>query len=171
MKKIVIIVCLVMSANTTLAADKTKCNIDKFAAYSKARETWQKDVTDLAIQAAPEAENTANVYMNNQLMLIKSRALAVKLLLENSPEKVSVKERLRRWIILRPNDKKALEKLSPEYATLQKNIAKARLRKAMPDGDKLRDAMRTKVAPSPQFREIFKAFNDKINEINRIRCE
>ena len=171
MKPIAIIISLIIYATTALASDITQCNIDKYVTYSKAKEDWQHSLTALVTTAVPESKDTANFFMNTQILEIKQHMLAVKLLLTNNPERVQVNERLRRWTVLRPQDDKTLSKLSPQYASVTERLAKARERKDMPNADKLQQAMQTKIIPSPKFRKMYDAFNQKINQINRIRCQ
>ncbi len=171
MRPIALLIALVIFTSTATAGDVEQCNIEKYSAYSKAKETFQKNMTDLAINAVPEAKSTAVIYLKNQIMLINRQKLAVELLLTHNPAKVEVSERLRRWLIPHPQDDETLSKLSPEYAALVDRIAKSRQIKDLPNADKLREAMRTKVAPSPQFRKLYEAFNKKVRNLNRIHCK
>ncbi len=171
MKPIAVLIALVVFSTTATASDVTQCNIDKFSSYSKAKEAFQRSITDLAINAVPEAKDTAIAYLNDQIMLINRQKLAVELLLTHNPAKVQVSERLRRWLALRPKDDKALSKLSPKYAALMERIAKSREVQNLPNADKLHEAMRTKIAPSPQFRKLYEALNKKNRQLNRIHCK
>jgi len=171
MKQIAIIISLIIYSTTAFAGDITQCNIDKYSTYSKAKEDWQHNLTKLVIAAVPEAKDTATFYMNTQILEIKQRMLAVKLLLTNDPKKIQVNERLRRWTVLEPQDDEILSKLSPQYASITQRLTKARERSELPDSDKLQEVIQTKIIPSPQFRKMYDELNQKINQINRIRCQ
>lgn len=171
MKPIIILLSLIIFTSSASAGDTTQCNIDKFATYSKAKQDFQKEMAKLTISIDPKVESAAIVDMNAKIMLLQQQTLAVKLLLTNAPEKVQTSERLRRWLVFQSQDDKTLSKLSSKYASLTEAIAKARQRKDLPDNEKLKQVMQTKVIPSPQFRTMYDALNKKINKINRIRCQ
>ena len=154
---------------SVLAMDKN-CLLSKYEGYAKAQINWQKDLTELIKLNHTELEEVADLYLNDQLLLIQKNMMAVTILLNLSPEKLESTKPVNQWLKLEKSDDHELAKKSVSYnQILQKNKA-SKNRAPHTDGDKLRKIMRTEIVSSKGFTVLYSKFTDKVNAINNIVC-
>jgi len=146
------------------------CLLEKYEQYSSASIKWQNDLTILITSKAPNMQDVANLYRDDQLAYIVKDSLAVKLLLKDSPSKVNTNEKVNMWLQL---DNYVQENLANKYATYNKlysNVLANKHREKHPDGDRIRKIMKTQIIPTNEFKMLLANFMNSIDKINSIVC-
>jgi hypothetical protein len=154
---------------SVLAIDK-KCLLSKYEEYASVQETWQKDVTELITLNNTELKEVADLYLNDQLLLIRKGVMAVTMLLDLSPEKLNSGQTVNRWLQLEASDDNELAKQSAAYNQLLEDYSANQNREPHKNGDKLREIMRTQIVPSKDFKLLYSNFSDKVRAINNTVC-
>lgn len=167
--RFLITVLLLIFPLSVLATDNS-CLLSKYEKYAVEQEIWQKNLTGLITTNNPELKEVAELYLHDQLVLIKKRLLAVTLLLDTSPEKLKTDLKVSRWVQLNIADENELAKNNKAYNQMFKKSKANKNRKAHKYGDKLRGVMRTQIASSKDFKVLYSSFSEKIKGINKIVC-
>jgi len=154
---------------SVLAMDE-KCLLSKYEKYAAAQTNWQKDLTELITLNNTELKEVADLYLNDQLLLIQKSVMAVTMLLALSPEKVESAKPINRWLRLEESDDNELAKHSAAYHQLLKKYKANKNREPHKNGDKLRAIMRTEIVPSKDFKVLYAKFSDKVRAINNTVC-
>ena len=153
------------------ASDLNNCMLEKYKIYTKAKEQWQIESTEIIKRHSPSLSEVAELYMRDQLVLIEKNYIAVKFLLSSEPSMVSSKKKLNQWLSLSRDEEQALAKKSEQFGGLH-NIEHASQKRAPhPGGDKLRLIMRAKIMTLPEFQRLLTNFNSKIKEANNRKCD
>lgn len=154
---------------SVLAIDKG-CLLSKYEKYAEAQKKWQKGLTELTIDNAPELKEVANLYLGDQLLLIQKRFIAVTLLLDDSPEKLKTDQKVKFWLQLEASDENKLVEDNNAYNQIfTKNKINAS-RKPHKHNNKLRELIRTQIVPSKDFKALYSNFTAQIKAINNIMC-
>lgn len=164
-----ITVLLLIFSLSVLATDKN-CLLLKYEKYTVEQELWQKKLMGIVTTNNPELKEVASLYLNDQLLLIKKRSIAVTLLLDKSPEKLKSDQTVNRWLQLEASDDIELAKQSPVYSQLLEDYRVNQNREPHKNGDKLREIMRTEIVPSKDFKMLYSNFSDKVLAINNTVC-
>ena len=154
---------------SVLAIDES-CLLSKYEKYVLVQQNWQKDLTELATSNNPELKEVADLYLNNQLILIEKSLIAVTLLLDQSPEKLKTDQKVNRWVQLDTFEENELAKKNIAYDRISKASKVNRNREPHIYGDNLRDVMRTQVMPSKSYKLLYSSFSGQIDVINSIKC-
>lgn len=152
------------------AADFDNCLLEKYKNYTQAQEEWQRNITALIVKHDPSFEGVATLYMQDQLVKIEKNLRAVEILLLSNSGKIDGQRKLNQWLDLKAQDEQAFAKKDGKYAELLLRANKSKQRAPHPDGDRLRAAMRTKIAPLPQFRNLFSTFTGEIKGLESRPC-
>ena len=168
MRNLLTIVLLVFPLSV-LAMDES-CLLSKYERYAAAQKSWQKDLTELIILNNTELKEVADLYLNDQLLLIQKSVMAVAMLLDLSPEKLKSDQKVNRWLQLEGSDDNELAKQSVAYNQVLEKSKANKNRKPHKNGDKLREIVRTKIVPSKDFKVLYSNFSDKVRAINNTVC-
>lgn len=154
---------------SALAIDE-KCLLSKYEKYAAAQINWQKDLTELITLNNTALKEVANLYLNDQLLLIQKSVMAVTMLLDLSPEKLESAKAVNQWLKLEESDDNELAKQSAAYNQVLEKYKANKNRAPHKNGDKLREIMRTEIVPSKDFKVLYSNFSDKVRVINNTVC-
>ncbi|TYK64145.1 hypothetical protein [Colwellia echini] len=146
------------------------CLLEKYELFSSAQIKWQNDLTTLITSKTPKMQDVANLYRDEQLAYIAKDSLALKLLLKDSPSKVNTNEKVNMWFQL---DNYVQENQANKYTTYNKlysNVLANKHREDHPDGDRLRELMKTQIMPTNEFKILLANFMNSVDKINSIVC-
>ena len=146
------------------------CLLSKYREYAFSQKDWQNNLTNLIIKNHSEIKGIANLYRNDQILLIDKNLLAVTLLLEKSPNTLNTTEAVNRWLELDRTKENNLAKQSSTYSKLLNNKNAIKNRNPHPDGDKLRGVMRNNIMASQEYNKLLSNFRSKVKEVNNINC-
>jgi hypothetical protein len=146
------------------------CYADKYLEYSRIKARWQLEITTLIKQHAPDLSEVADLYFQNQEVLIEMQYLAVKSLLATAPERVRVDEELHSWIDLTPETRQILGTTSARFSALVKAANTLAERSPHPEGDQLRALMGSEIRELPDFQKSLEAFNRSVKETEAWNC-
>lgn len=164
-----LIVLLLVFPLSVLAIDE-KCLLSKYEKYIDAKVKWQKDLTYLITLHNTELKEVANLYLNDQLLLIQKSKMAVTILLNLSPDKLESSKPVSRWLKLDESVENEIANKSAEYNQILEKYNASKSRDPHKNGDKLREIMRSEIVPSKGFKVLYSNFSDKVRVINSTVC-
>ncbi|MEH6451556.1 MAG: hypothetical protein V7782_00810 [Psychromonas sp.] len=159
---------LILFCSSYACADT--CLLSKYEKYSFAKIKWQNDLTALITTIDPKMQDVANLSRDDQLAYILKNSLAVELLLKDSPSKVYTNEKVNRWLQLDNDEQENLANKNSTYNKLYNDVLTNKRREKHPDGDKLRELMKTKIMPTSEFKKLLSDFTSSVERINNIVC-
>lgn len=168
MRNLITILCLVFPLS--VLAMEENCLLSKYKRYAAVQKIWQKDLTKLIILNNTELKEVADLYLNDQLLLIQKSEMAVSMLLDLSTKKLKLDKTVNRWLQLEGFDDHELAKQSAAYKQIIEKIKANKKRKPHKNGAKLREIMRTKIVPSNDFKVLYSNYSDKVRAINNTKC-
>jgi len=159
-----------LASSFSNAAELDNCLVEKYSLYTKAKEKWQIESTDLIVRHSPHLKDVAELYKNEQLIRIKKNQLAVDILIGSNSEFIDVNKNLRKWLSLSSEAELSLANKSLRYKELLKSVKSSGTRAPHPDGDKLRRVVRSKIMGLPKFQLLLKNFNIEVEKVNHLQC-
>lgn len=164
-------ICIFLSAFTAVASAEThECLIGKYAQYAQAQEQWQKGMTQLIIEKEPKYIEVAQRYLEDQLRYIELSQQAVTFLAGQAADQLRAHLSMNRWLSLSIKDRQVIAKANERYAALLQEAELARKRPSHPDGDALREMMRSEIMPSDAYKTLFKQFRDAVKAAEAVAC-
>jgi len=172
MKILALPVCMLLIPATTVAAGLPRdCWTSKYSRYAQAQETWQRGLTRLIVEVAPRYEEVAHLYLADQLQAIEEAKLAVEFLAREEPARLRTDLSLNNWLDLTEGDRRRIADRNDRYAELLELRAASRDRPPHPDGDGLREVMRSRVMTSPPYQELLTAYSQSVDAAEAIQCQ
>jgi hypothetical protein len=156
---------------TVAAGPLSECLTNKYSRYAKAQETWQRNVTELIVELVPRYEEAAQMYLTDQLRAIEQAKLAVEFLARQEPDKLRTQMSLNNWLSLEGTDRRRIAASDERYAELLELHTAARKRPPHPDGDALREVIRSEVMTSGQYKELLEAYSRSVQAAEDIQCQ
>jgi len=147
------------------------CVTSKYSRYAEAQATWQRGLTRLIVEVAPRYEEVAHLYLANQLQAIEEAKLAVEFLAREEPARLRANLPLNNWLDLTEDDQRRIAESNDRYAELLELRAGSRNRPPHPDGDGLREVMRSKVMTSAPYQELLAAYSRSVDAADAIQCQ
>lgn len=166
----VLVYTVLMPVVAAAAAPSSECLTNKYSQYAKAQETWQRDLTKLIVSLVPQYEEVAAMYLTDQLRSIEQSKLAVEFLAREEPDRLRTQLSLNNWLNLNGADRQRIATSNERYAELLELRAASRKRPPHPDGDGLREVMRSKVMTSPDYNELLEVFSRSVQAAEGIQC-
>lgn len=158
------------SAFYSFSAFGNDCLLSKYQEYAISQKDWQNNLTNLIIRNNSEIKDIANLYRDDQILLIDKNLLGVTLLLDKSPNMLNESKAVSRWLDLDNTKEDKLAKQSSTYRKLLNKKNAIKIRNPHPDGDKLRRVMRNNIITSQEYNNLLSDFRSKVKEINNIKC-
>ncbi|MBU2955000.1 hypothetical protein [Marinobacter sp. F3R08] len=152
------------------AAAPPDCVIGKYQAYTQTQKTWQGSVTQLVVEMAPEYEDVAKLYLENQLRSVERREIEVAFFAHAEPAKLRTQMPLNNWLSLSEADRQRIASENQRYAQLREQARAARSEPAHPDGNGLRDVMQTEVMQSPAYKKLMQRYLESMKAAEGIEC-
>jgi hypothetical protein len=146
------------------------CVTEKYQAYAQAQRAWQHGLTQLLVEAAPEYEDVAWRYLEDQLRSIELRKLEVAFFAHAEPEKLRTQMPLNSWVSLSVADRQRIASESERYAQLREQARVARSRPPHPDGADLREVMKSDVMTSQAYQRLLQSFLASVKAAEAIEC-
>ncbi len=162
---------LLMPVTGMATESPAECLTNKYLQYAKAQEMWQRELATLIVDVAPRYKEVAERYLKDQLRAIEQAKLAVTFLAREEQDKLRTHMTLNNWLNLEPGDHGRIASRDERYAQLLALDMAARERPPHPDGDGLREAMRSEVMASDQYSELLTAFQAAVQAAEEIQCE
>jgi hypothetical protein len=171
-KKLLLLVYMVFApVMTAAAASSTDCLTSKYHAYAQAQETWQRKLTQLIVQVAPRYQEVAQTFLTDQLQAIERAELAVDVLARENPDRLRTDMSVSNWLDLTEDDRRHLAQSSKRYAELLGLREISRNRPPHPDGDALRELMRSTVMSLPEYKELLAEYSRAVDAADRLQCK
>jgi hypothetical protein len=172
MKQLALLICALLTPAMTVAVGPPpECLTTKYSRYAKAQETWQREVTKLLVEVAPRYEEVAQLYLTDQLRAIEQAKRAVEFLARQEPDKLRTQMSLNNWLSLEETDRQRIAASDERYAELLALRTAARKRPPHPDGDGLREVMRSEVMPSDTYKELLQAYLRSVQAAENMQCQ
>ena len=152
------------------SASGIKCAIEKYRRYATAQEQWQRDSTDLIVNANSKFREIATLGRDIQLYLIEMKLIETEFMVVNAPERVRFEAILNGWFTLNDNDKVEIAKSNPRYTELSNLLQVARLRIRDPDIVALRPLMQNQVSTMSEYQSLLHKTSASMMTINGIAC-
>jgi hypothetical protein len=171
MRKFAFLLFILLATSTSIAGDDSNCMLRKYRMYSQANVSMENELTQLIVQVAPRYSDVVNLYMNDQLRMVEESLLAVEYLATQEPTKLRKDKPLNYWLNLNEQDRQQIASQSKRYAELLRLREVARNRPPHPDGDGLRNLMRTEIVKRPEYVKLMEEFSRAVNEAESIKCE
>ena len=172
MKILLLPVCMLLIPVMTAAAGLSPdCLTSKYGKYAQAQETWQRGLTRLIVEVAPRYKEVAHLYLADQLQAIEEAKLAVEFLTREEPARLRTDLSLNNWLDLTEDDQRRIAERNDRYAELLELRAASRNRPPHPDGDGLREVMRSKVMTSAPYQELLAAYTQSFDAAEAIQCQ
>lgn len=164
---------VLLPASPTLEATEpsTDCIANKYDRYAQAQEDFQRGLTRLISETAPQYTDVAQVLMVDQLNRIERARLEVEYLSRHDPSRLRTDMPVNAWLSLDDSDRQPIASQNDRYAELLRLAAEASDRPPHPDGDGLRALMRDEIAKLVAYKELLAAFSGSVEEIEAIRCD
>lgn len=170
MKLLIFFLLLTGFLTPAYAGNAEKCFLKKYKAYTSAQKDWQAEITKIIKKVRPDLGEVAELYRQDQLILIEKNRVTVELLLKEKPDRVQTSFPPNRWIQLTNEDINFLKKNSEKYVELSEQAEKAGKRVPHPDKETLHAAMRTEIIKLPKFQKGFAGFMETVKEIEDRVC-
>ena len=167
---LILAVLLLESPTGSQAATDPECITDKYRRYAEAQEDWQRSLTELMIDRAPEYAGVARQFMEDQLTAIERNLLTVEWLASNAPSELRTEGALNTWIRIGPETTERIERSSDRYRELARLQERVRTRPADPDGEQLRALMREEITLLPQYETLLDSLMQSVEEATAIEC-
>ena len=106
---------LLLTFSTSPLADDQSCLLLKYQRYAEAQTSWQTSLTKLIKNTDPKLSDVAELYLNDQLILIQKNLIAVTLLLAESSDKLKIDKKVSRWLSLDNSDNITLASQNNEF--------------------------------------------------------
>ncbi|SCZ52275.1 hypothetical protein [Thiohalomonas denitrificans] len=172
MRRVTVLVYALLVPIVSFASETSSdCLARKYGNYALAKEKWQRAVTELIVGVAPEYKEVAEIYLRDQLRAIERAKIAVEFLAREELERLRIGMSLNNWLALDESLRQRVAANEQRYARLLE-LQKAALRRAPhPDGDGLRQLMRSEIAASDEYRALLKTFSKTVREIEDSQCQ
>jgi hypothetical protein len=168
MKKRFFLILAVISVNTF--AERRSC-MNIYSEYADAQVLWQNQSAALVVETLPQHKVLVDYYRDVQIAAIRRRGLAVQLALQHFADKINTEAGLNQWIDYSPELEAALSKKSPGFKLAVKKYEEMKNRHPGESGDQFRKAFRDTVTQTKEFQNLMSAFNQKVSELNAVRCK
>jgi hypothetical protein len=169
--KIFVCSTLLLSAiSFSSSASNNNCLIDKYEKYSIEQTHFQNTMAKSILKEKPEFKEITELLLDDQLTAINKNKLALKISLENFPNKVFSDNEMHTWMKLDTQFENKLAELDNNYKNL---LDKSRLLKDRPshkDSYSLQKEMRKLLKESEEFKNILIDFAAKVKVINNLTC-
>lgn len=153
------------------AGASPECLINKYEQFAKAQETWQRELARLIVEVAPGYDDVAQVYLRDQLRRIEQAKIAVAVLAYQEPDKLRTQMSLNNWLNLTEADRQRIATTNERYAELIRLGKESRDRPPHPDGDGLREVMRSNIMASSKYQTLQEAFLRSAKAAEEHQCQ
>lgn len=154
---------------TSLAANN-ECLIDKYEQYSIEQTHFQKTMAKSILKEKPEFKEITELLLNDQLIAINKNKLALKISLENYPDKVFSDNEMHTWMRIDKEFEDKLASIDSDYKALSDKFNIIKDRPAHKDTYSLQKEMRKLFKESDEFKNVLIDFAAKVKAINNITC-
>lgn len=158
-------------AATVTAGPSPECLTNKYNRYAQAQETWQRALTQLVVEVAPRYEEVSQVYLADQLRAVEQAKLTVQFLAYQDPGRLRVHLPLNNWFSLEEADRQRIAAESKRYAQLLELRTVSRNGPPHPDGDGLREVMRSKIMTLSRYKAILEEFSQSVQAAEEFQCQ
>ena len=161
----------VFASGQAAAGEKVDCLMDKYDDYADAQQHFQNETHNLILRFNQGYSEVSELYRDDQLARIERNRLAVRYLLAHKIDAVHYNKPMNMWLDLTEDSKALISSQSKRFKKLEREIAEFRNRPSHPDGDGLREMMRSKVGMSEEFIRLAKELQQRTNQINALTCK
>lgn len=155
---------------TNSSASDIKCALEKYRSYASAQQEWQRNSTNLIVNANSQIKDIAILVRDFQLYSIEMKLIETEYMVANEPDRVHFEAILNNWFRLNDDDKAKIDKNNPRYAELTNLLQTTMSSITSPEIAVQRPLMEKQISSMPEYQSLLRSTSATMVKINSIVC-